>query len=93
MMTPDQYRKAYDRLGLTQVGVARFLGYDERTSRRWAAGDLPIPKHVEILLRIMLAYEIRPEDALKLAGMTQMTRERGPIRDARFLPENIEDET
>lgn len=53
-MTPDAYREALDSLGLSQVVAASLFGVDPRTSRRWAAGDLEVPKAVEIALRLML---------------------------------------
>lgn len=49
-MTRDDFRAALDRLGLTQTGAARVLGVDERTTRRWAAGERAVPPPVERLL-------------------------------------------
>lgn len=62
-MTPAELRNAIDRLGLSQVGLGRFLGVDPRTVRRWAAGDLPVPRAVDMLLRLMIAYRIPPDHA------------------------------
>lgn len=47
-MTPDAYRSAIERLGLSQVGAGEFLGASERTSRRWAADGAP--RSVELAL-------------------------------------------
>lgn len=66
-MTPTQYQAAIDRLGLSQVGAARLLGVDPRTSRRWVAGDLAIPRAVALALRLMLAQGVDPDEAEKLA--------------------------
>lgn len=52
-MTPDDYRAALASLDLSQVGAARLFGVDPRTSRRWARGDLDVPKAVQIALRLM----------------------------------------
>lgn len=52
-MTPDQFRTELERLGLTQVGAARVMGYDPRTVRRWASGSLEVPRVVELLLPLM----------------------------------------
>lgn len=49
-MTSDAFRAALDRLGMSQVGLARALDVDQRTVRRWAAGQAPIPKAVQMLL-------------------------------------------
>ena len=54
-MTPAEFRAALDRLGLSQVGAARLLGYGGRTAQHWAAGTAEIPPAVAILLRLLLA--------------------------------------
>jgi plasmid maintenance system antidote protein VapI len=66
-MTPTQYQDTIDRLGLSQVGAARLFGVDPRTSRRWVAGDLVIPRAVALALRLMVAHGTAPDDAEKLA--------------------------
>jgi hypothetical protein len=42
-MTPNQLRAALARMGLSQRGAARLLNIDERTMRKYVAGDLVIP--------------------------------------------------
>ncbi len=61
-MTPKQYADAIERLGLSQRGAGRFLGVDERTSRKWIAGDARIPESAAKLLRLMVRLKIKPED-------------------------------
>jgi hypothetical protein len=56
-MTPKQYRKALDELGWSQVEAARELGFDPRTSRRYALGERKIPKTVEMLLKMKVEQE------------------------------------
>lgn len=51
-MTPTEYRTSIERLGLSQVGASRLFGVDPRTSRRWALGELPVPRAVALCLRI-----------------------------------------
>ena len=65
-MTAKQFQAAIDRLGLSQVGAARLVGADPRTSRKWAAGDNAVPECVAILLRLMLAGKITAEDVNKV---------------------------
>jgi hypothetical protein len=62
VMTPKQYIDAIDRLGLSQRSAGRFLGVDERQSRRWVAGDSAIPESVAKLLRLMVRLKLDPED-------------------------------
>ena len=43
-MTPKQLRAALARMGLSQRAAARLLDIDERTMRKYVAGDLVIPE-------------------------------------------------
>lgn len=61
-MTPKQYADAIGRLGLSQRAAGRFLGVDERQSRRWIAGDARIPESVAKLLRLMVRLNLKPDD-------------------------------
>jgi DNA-binding transcriptional regulator YiaG len=67
-VTPDEYREALERLGLTQGGGARLLGVDERTSRRWANGERDIPPPAQRFLRFLIAIKRSGKDAIKLLG-------------------------
>jgi DNA-binding transcriptional regulator YiaG len=61
-MTPKQYAEAIDRLGLSQRSAGKFLGVDERTSRKWIAGDARIPESVALLLRLMIKLKLSPDE-------------------------------
>jgi hypothetical protein len=61
-MSPAQFQKAIDRLGLSQVAAAKLVGADPRTARKWVAGDNKVPECVAILLRLMLAGKITEDD-------------------------------
>ena len=48
--------------------AAELCGYSGRTAQRWAAGDLKVPKAVEIMIRLMLETGCEhPEDLLSWA--------------------------
>ena len=49
-MTPEQFQSSIDALGYSQVGISRLFGVTDRTGRRWASGDVSIPKAVEMVL-------------------------------------------
>jgi transcriptional regulator with XRE-family HTH domain len=49
-MTAHGLKRALKRLGVSQLSLARRLGMDPRTVRRWCAADLPVPRTVEIVL-------------------------------------------
>jgi len=53
-MSPQQFRDALRRLRLSQVQAARRLTVNERTVRRWVAGDSRIPESVALLLHTWL---------------------------------------
>jgi DNA-binding transcriptional regulator YiaG len=61
-MTPDQLRIAIDRLSLSQRGAARLLGVNERTVRKWIAGDAEIPQSAAMVLNISNKFALTPED-------------------------------
>jgi DNA-binding transcriptional regulator YiaG len=61
-MTPNQYRTAIAKLGLSQVKAALFLGVSPRQSRRWALGESPIPEGYAMLLRLMIRHGLTPVD-------------------------------
>jgi DNA-binding transcriptional regulator YiaG len=61
-MNPAQYRAALKRLHLSQRAAGPFLGVDERTSRRWAAGQTQVPEAVAKLLRVMIRHRLTPDD-------------------------------
>lgn len=67
-MTPDEYREAIDKLGLTQSSAARMLGVDERTSRRWANGERDVPPPVQRFLRFLIAIGKSGEYVIKRLG-------------------------
>jgi hypothetical protein len=50
-MTPNQLRSALAQLGLSQRAAARLLDIDERTMRKYVAGDLAIPEMLVWALR------------------------------------------
>lgn len=56
-MTPADFRAALDVLGLSQTAAAPALGSDPRTIRRWALGERPIPKPVQLLLGALITLK------------------------------------
>jgi DNA-binding transcriptional regulator YiaG len=65
-MTGEQYQDAIDRLGMTQVGSARFFRVDHSTVRRWIAGNHEVPEAISLLLRVMIAAELTPHHVLAI---------------------------
>ena len=53
-MTPDALRAAPAALGLSGRGLARALNVNEKTWRRWVAGQVPIPRSVALAVQAML---------------------------------------
>ncbi len=75
-MTATEYRETIAALGLSQVGAARLLGVDERTSRRWTSGERDIPAPAARFLRFLVAAKIKPERVLKLLRSMEEPGER-----------------
>ena len=57
-MTPGQLRTALRHLSLSQRGLARRLGVDQRTVTRWIAKDAPVPEAVRLLLECWLREQL-----------------------------------
>lgn len=80
-MTADEYRDALNALDLSQVGAARLFGVNDRTSRRWAAGE-DIPKAVDLALRLMLRSGDSAESIAQIliARLELPSQDREPVR-------------
>jgi len=61
-MTPDQYKKAIKKLGLSQERAGEFLGVSPRTSQGYALGEYPVPEAIAKLLRLMTRLDLTPEE-------------------------------
>ena len=54
-MTPEDFRDTRLKLGLSQKEMASDLGvHDDRTVRRWEAGERRIPGEIDIVLAYWL---------------------------------------
>lgn len=53
-MSPAQYKRAIEQLGLNKAQAGRFLGVSTRTSHRYFDGDTVIPPAHAMLLRVMV---------------------------------------
>lgn len=49
-MTIDEIRAYFEAKGISQREVARFIGVDQRTVRRWFAADCPVPRLFELAI-------------------------------------------
>jgi DNA-binding transcriptional regulator YiaG len=67
-MSPDQYREAIEKLGLSQIAAAHLLGVDARTSRRWASGERDIPPPAVRFLRYLIATKKTGDQAMRVLG-------------------------
>lgn len=65
-MTPTDLRATLTRLGLSQVGAAKVLGVNDRTVRRWIAGDLEIPNPAALALHLIEKHKFDPWKAAEL---------------------------
>jgi DNA-binding transcriptional regulator YiaG len=65
-VTADEYRNALAQLDLSQVAAARLLGVDDRTSRRWAAGERDVPPPAARFLQYLIATRKTGEQAMRV---------------------------
>jgi transcriptional regulator with XRE-family HTH domain len=55
MMDKDMFRRKRERLGLTQEELAKRLGKSRPTIARYESGEFPVPKAVELALKVIEA--------------------------------------
>ena len=60
-MTALEYRDVIRRLGMTVETAAKLQGIPEVTSRKRALGESKIPPEASVLLRLMLAMRLSPQ--------------------------------
>ena len=73
-LTPENVRVMLSRIGLSQSEVARIVGAQERTVRRWLGGEpgpdgdtfLPSPQHWLRLFNLCKAQDRAAEQAMRL---------------------------
>ena len=61
-MTTEDYRAALDKLGLSIVGSAEYLGLSRRQSRRYANGTSPVADPVAKLLHLTIRIGLTAND-------------------------------
>jgi len=56
-LTGGQLQRLLDRAKLSQRGAAKVLGINERTMRKYVAGESKIPKVVELALLCLAMHQ------------------------------------
>jgi hypothetical protein len=59
-MTAEEYKKAINKLRLSQVRAGEFFGFSDRQGQRMANGEAELLPAVIHLIRLMLKYKIKP---------------------------------
>ena len=79
-MTPEEYREAIKRLGLSQGAAATLLGVHSVTSRRWASDSREIPPTVERFLKLVIALRLTPQQVEDWIASVDLTPTSPPIQ-------------
>lgn len=61
-MSPTQYRKAIEAMGLSQAKAGEFFGISPRSSQGYALGEYPVPESIAKLLRLMIRLHMKPHE-------------------------------
>ena len=59
-MSPAAFKRAIQRLGMSENGAARFLGLSDSTVRRFVRGDFDVHTSVALLLNSMIEHNDWP---------------------------------
>jgi len=60
-MSPREFERLLEALGLSKAGASRWLGISERTVHRYADGDAEVPVSTVFLLRDMVERGVLPK--------------------------------
>jgi hypothetical protein len=61
-MTPEEYKAAIAKVGLSQERCATFFGRYTRLGRAWALAERPIPLLVQLCLEYMVENNLKAKD-------------------------------
>jgi len=61
-MRGNEFTKAIEGLGLTQVEAARLFGTYPSTVRRWVCGELSVPWAVYLVLWLIEKYKVNVDE-------------------------------
>jgi DNA-binding transcriptional regulator YiaG len=81
-MTPDEFRRGRERLGLTTRELAALFDVNDRTLRSWEYGTVkgrpsPVPQPIAMLMRLILRHQaVRMDLGLTLEDEPVMLRRR-----------------
>ncbi|MBY5442747.1 hypothetical protein HFO93_04505 [Rhizobium leguminosarum] len=67
-MTADEFKASINTLGYSQVSISRLFGVNDRTGRRWASGEVPIPEAASTCIKLMMISGLTPEVMAKIAS-------------------------
>lgn len=71
-MTKDEYRAALDTLRISQARAGALLGVKQRTSERWAAGEVPVTETAARLLRYLIHIGADPTQVERILQCEKM---------------------
>ena len=72
-MTPPEFRLCLEFLAWSQRSLARMLGLDDRSVRRWASGQNEIPDNIAHWLATLAAFHAKHPPPLKGAERSMTT--------------------
>jgi DNA-binding transcriptional regulator YiaG len=61
-MTPEQFKQARLDLGVSQTSLCAIVGKCVRTIRSYEAGEYPIPKSIELLIKHLVKQKDQSND-------------------------------
>jgi DNA-binding transcriptional regulator YiaG len=65
LMSPLEYQRSAEKLGLDSFAAAKLFGVSHRTVLRWGYGEAPVPDSVAHLMWLMLKTNYLPDDLMK----------------------------
>jgi len=85
-MKGNEFTKAIEGLGLSQVEAARLFGTYPSTVRRWVSGEMSVPWAVYLVLWLIEKYKVNVEEMPRKPTRAQERRQ-----DEEELAEMVKD--
>ena len=61
-VTADEFGEGLDKIKAKPGRFANLVGFTARAVRYWKSGEKEVPRHVEIILTLMIEYGLTIED-------------------------------
>lgn len=60
-MNAEQFHEAISQLGMNHIDFGKLVGAHKRTVQKWYSGESAVPRHIAMLVNLMIDTKTPPE--------------------------------